>query len=90
MNVSGILVHVRPDRFDDARAALAALPGLDVFQGDRPTGRLVVTQEAPSVGAEVAGLKRIQALPDVVAAELVYHRFDDEPSPARKDEEAAP
>jgi nitrate reductase NapD len=80
MQLSGILVRVTPGRLDGARSALAALPGVDVFQGDPATGRLVVTQEAPSVGSQAAGLERIRSVPGVICAELVYHRFDDDPS----------
>ena len=81
MNFSGILVLVPPDRFEASLLALAELPGIDVHQHDAATGRIVVTQEAASVGAEAEGLRRIQALPDVLSAELVYHRLDDGTDP---------
>jgi periplasmic nitrate reductase NapD len=75
MNVSGILIVVRPDALDECENALRALPGIDVHYRDADTGRLVVTQEAESVGAEVDGLRRIQGLPKVIFAEMVYHYF---------------
>ena len=78
MNVSGLLVVVQPDRFEAGLDALRSLPGLEIHQNDPATGRTVVTQEAESIGAEVDGLKRIKALPDVLYAELVYHRFDED------------
>jgi nitrate reductase NapD len=77
MNVSGILVVVPPDRLDAALERLNALPGVDVHHTDPASGRIVVTQEAQSVGDEVEGLKQIKALPDVVLAEMVYHHFED-------------
>jgi nitrate reductase NapD len=79
VNVSGLLVVVHTDHFDAGLDAIRALPGLEVHQTDPATGRAVVTQEAESVGAEVEGLKRIKALPQVRYAELVYHRFDEDP-----------
>ena len=79
MNVSGILVVVQPDRFAAGLDSLRSLPGIEVHQNDPDTGRTVVTQEAETVGAEVDGLKAIKALPDVLYAELVYHRFDEDP-----------
>jgi nitrate reductase NapAB chaperone NapD len=75
VNLSGILVVARPGRLDDALQALRELPGVDVHQHEAPTGRIVVTQEAESAGAEAEGLRRLRALPDVATAELVYHRL---------------
>lgn len=77
MNISGILVVVPPQRMESSIASLNALAGVSVHHTDHGTGRIVVTQEAESVSAEVEGLRRIQALPDVILAELVYHYFDD-------------
>lgn len=77
MNISGILVVVPPDRMDPTVDALNALAGVSVHYRDDGTGRIVVTQEAESTAAEVAGLERIQALPHVIFAELVYHYVGD-------------
>jgi nitrate reductase NapD len=77
MNISGILVVVPPDRYEEALAALGALDGVEVHHTDPATGRIVVTQEGETVGDEVAGLRRIKALPCVTLAEMVYHHFED-------------
>jgi nitrate reductase NapAB chaperone NapD len=78
MNISGIAVTTRPEWVEDVAQALAALDGVEVYQTDVASGKLVVIQEAPSVGAEVEGFKRIRALPHVVAADLVQHYFEDD------------
>ncbi|MGF1642966.1 MAG: chaperone NapD [Thiotrichales bacterium] len=78
MNLSGILVITVPAHFDGVVAALNALPGVEVHHTDPATGRIVVVQEAESVGAEVDGIKRIKALPHVVMAEMAYHYFADD------------
>lgn len=78
MNLSGILVVARPERLSAVIRALDALPGVEVHQVDAVTGRIVVVQEAHSVDAEAEGLKRIQAIPGVALATLVYHYFGDE------------
>ena len=54
--------------------ALRALPGVEVHQVE--AGRAVVTQET---GEQEEGLRRIQALPGVLHAELVYHWFEEGP-----------
>jgi nitrate reductase NapD len=78
MNISGILVVTPADRIQETMAALSALPGVDVHHTEPETGRIVVTQEADSVHAEVDGLKRIKALPHIILAEMVHHHFEDD------------
>lgn len=76
MNYSGILVTVAPAASDDMAGTLASLPGVEVHQIDRASGRIVVVQEAASVDAETEGFTRIRSLPGVIDAALVYHRFE--------------
>jgi nitrate reductase NapD len=78
MNLSGILVLVPPEQTQSTITLLQSLPGVQVHHQDPQTGRIVVVQEAESTGAEVDGLKRIQALPEVLSAAMVYHYFEDE------------
>jgi nitrate reductase NapD len=54
------------------------LKGVDVHHCDPATGRIVVTQEAETIQAEVDGLKRIKSLPHVILAEMVYHCFEED------------
>lgn len=82
MNYSGILVLVDAPHVDACAAALAALHGVEVHRIDRASGKVVVVQEAPTIDGEVEGLRRIQSLPHVVRADLVYHRFEDDAAPA--------
>lgn len=85
MNVSGIVVGCEPAGIDTCAAALSAVPGVEVHAFDRVRGRLVITQETLSTGEQEDGLRRIQVLPGVRHAELVYHYFDDgdaDPAPA--------
>lgn len=77
MNLSGLLVMTRPEAMPQVIDTLNALPGVEVHQQD-PHGRLVVVMEADSVRAETDGLRRIQALPGVLVAEMVYHYFEDD------------
>jgi nitrate reductase NapD len=83
MNLSGIVVVAGPGRLDAVVARLQALAGVEVRQTDPSSGRAVVVQEAATVEDEVAGLARIKALPGVVAAEMVYHYFAEDPALAR-------
>ena len=82
MNISGIVVGLAPAAFDNSLAALGTLPGVQVHHQDRPGSRVVVTQEAGSSDEQEEGLRRIQALPGVTHAELVYHFFEEDPADA--------
>jgi nitrate reductase NapAB chaperone NapD len=79
LSYSGILVRARPAGLPDLAARLAALPGVRVHQQDPARGRLVLTLAAETADEEVEGLRRIQRLPGVISADLVYHRLADAP-----------
>ena len=76
MNISGISVTTAPENVESVARALSEIEGVEVFQADTASGKLVVVQEAASVGAEVEGFKRIRALPHVMAVDLVQHYFE--------------
>lgn len=78
MNISGILVVSAPEHTEDVSTQLGSLDGIDVHYVDAATGRIVITQEAESIRAEVEGLKRIRALPHVILAEMSYHNFEED------------
>jgi len=78
MNISGIMVTALPEHVAEVAQSVAALQGVEVFQADVASGKLVVVQEAASVGEEVEGFKRIRAVPHVIAADLVQHYFEED------------
>jgi nitrate reductase NapD len=76
MNISGIVIGIVPGQRDACLEAVAALPGVDLHavEGERA----VVTQETASTAEQEEGLRRIQALPGVLHAALVYHWFEED------------
>ena len=78
MNISGILVITTPEQTGNISEQLQNLAGVDVHYADAATGRIVVTQEAESIRAEIDGLKRIRALPHIILAEMSYHNFEED------------
>ncbi|MEN8175225.1 MAG: chaperone NapD [Pseudomonadota bacterium] len=88
MNTSAILVQTAPRNFDAVVKQLNATDGVEVHHTDPATGRMIITQEAPDVEAEVEGLKHIRSLPGVSLAELVYHYFGDSEDHAERPEDA--
>ena len=73
---SGIALIARPERLAEVRRALERLEGVRVHAEDVASGRMVVTQVAADVDGQVEGLRRIQQVPGVLAADLVYHYQD--------------
>lgn len=65
---------VRPEHMDEVESRLADLSWLEVHARDEATGRLVVVQEHETVGEHQEGLRRLQAIPHVLTADLVVHR----------------
>lgn len=78
VNLSGIAVTAEPEWAEAVASALALMPGVEVFHTDAASGKLVIVQEAASVGDEVTGFKAIRSLPHVIAADLVYHYFEED------------
>jgi len=78
MNLSAILVITAPARVETCMSLLDSLSGITVHHSDPVTGKIVLTQEARSINAEIEGLKRIKALNEVSMAEMVYHYFEDD------------
>jgi nitrate reductase NapD len=88
VHISGILVTTRPDDTAACVEDLATLAGVEVHHREPRSGRIVVVQVSASVEEQEDGLRRIQALPRVVAACLVHHVVDPDASdagPAREE-----
>ena len=77
MNLSSILVYTSPSNLEDLKSTLCALPGIEVHHQCLDTGRLILIQEASDDKTEMDGLRRIKALPHVMAAEMFYHYVDE-------------
>jgi nitrate reductase NapD len=71
MNVSSIVVRTLPQHLAAVLAGLRGIEQCEVhFQDDQ--GRVIVTIEGADTESELATLKRIQNVPHVVSAELVF------------------
>lgn len=83
-SVSGLCITVRHDDMEAVEAMLNRLPGIEVHGRDPHSGRLVVVQERSSIADHKEGLRELQSLPGVLAAELVLHFQDPEDRPTPK------
>jgi nitrate reductase NapD len=76
INISGLLVHARPDRAAALREQLLDIPGLEIH-AITPEGRFVVTLENVSDREMTDAFARVQTMPDVLSASLIYHHSED-------------
>ena len=76
MIVSGIVVACRPADIASLSERIDALPWGEVHHSD-PKGRLVVVIEAEDTEESMERLKRVQALPHVLMAELGAYYLDE-------------
>ncbi|ALJ38165.1 nitrate reductase [Azospirillum brasilense] len=82
-HIASILVHLRPERSPNVRAAVASLGDVEVHAEER--GRMVVTVEGPHEGRIADRMTAIHLMPGVMSAVMVFHHA--EPMAARTAEE---
>ncbi len=75
MPVSAYVIRCAPDDHPGVQAQLRALPGVE-FGEPTATGIPVAT-DTPTTRAAAALGERLQQLPGVKSAVLVYHNFED-------------
>jgi nitrate reductase NapD len=76
MNISGVIVHARPERTHEVRAALERLPGVEVH-AVTDNGRLVVTVEEYGASDGRANME-LHNIDGVLSAAMIYHHCEDE------------
>lgn len=76
MNISSVIVQTRPERLADVRAALAALPGVELH-AESPEGKLVITLEDDSTRTAADRYVDLNNIPGVLSAAMVYQFSDD-------------
>ena len=75
MNISGIVVHEKPDKIEAVRAQLKKLPGVEVHASSAE-GKMVVTIEKPG-DREITDLfDEIGKTSGVLSTAMVYHHFE--------------
>ncbi len=76
MNISGVIVHSRPEKVPAVQQQLEGIPGVEIHAvGD--DGRMVVTVEESSDRRMAETVNGLQDLDGVIAASMVYHHFED-------------
>lgn len=76
-HVSSLVVHSRPERQEEVKAAVGAIPGVEIHGTDDQHGKLVVTAEGRSEAAIVDCIDHINRIDGILSAVLVYHHSED-------------
>ncbi len=77
MNVSGVLVRARPERFPEVMAALGEIPGVEVHATEEARGQIVVTVEDGASWSVEDSLLKVHLLDGISDAALVYQYSDE-------------
>lgn len=75
LHITSLVVHVRPARVADVDRAIAALPEARIHGSD-PSGKRVVTLEAPSAAAILDQVGLIQHMRGVINVAMVYQHVE--------------
>ena len=74
-HISSLLVYLRPEAADRVAEAILALGNAEIAA--REEGRLVVVLEAEHEGVLSDHMTKINLMPDVYVAAMVFHQVDD-------------
>ncbi len=77
MNISGVLVHARPEKVAAVRSRLAQIAGVEVHAAT-DDGKLIVTVEEESDRILADTVLSLRDVPGVLSASMVYHEYADE------------
>lgn len=75
LHIAGVVVHAMPQRVRDVAQAVAELAGARVH-AVAPAGKVVVTVEGPTSQDVADAVLRMQVVPGVLSAALVYQCGD--------------
>ncbi len=76
MNISGVVVHTRPENSAAVQSRLNALAGVDIHAVQQD-GRMVITIEDTPDAAPSDTLMQVQLLPGVLGAAMIYNYCDE-------------
>lgn len=77
MQYSGVLIMAADAKLPSVAEEVDRVPGVHVQFTYPESGRIIAVLETETVKEQQQTLRTVQGLPNVVLAELVYHRLDD-------------
>ncbi|PIE02893.1 MAG: glutamate synthase [Acidobacteria bacterium] len=77
MHISGLAAHFRPEKLDSIKKVLSGYSWVEIHGVEHAAGKMVLVMEGDNVNDETDKLKQLQAIPGMIAVQLVYHAFED-------------
>ncbi len=77
MNISSAILHVAPERLDEACEALGRISGVEIHARS-PEGKVVVTLEDDSTNSAADKYVALHGIAGVASVAMVYQYSDDE------------
>lgn len=90
MNISSIVVQVRSEYIDEVVNTLKESDFCDYHFHDKSIGKIIVTVEGENISEEIAKVKKIQAVPHIIAADMMMAYSEDELERERSKLETGP
>ncbi len=78
MNISSVIVHAKPTELTSVRGSLEQIPGVEIHAAT-DDGKFVVTIETESDGETASTFDRINTMPGVMSAAMVFHQYESDP-----------
>jgi nitrate reductase NapD len=88
MNVSSIVVQVKPENYDELQKELENSGICDYHFGDKDKGKMIITVEGEGVDEEIKKLVQIQNTKNVLSADMMQ-TYQEELDSAIKELEAS-
>jgi nitrate reductase NapD len=77
MNISSAIMHISPDRLNDACRLLAEMPGVEIH-ARTPEGKVVVTLEDENTTSAADSYVALHGIPGVASVAMVYQYSDED------------
>ncbi|MGB1237543.1 MAG: chaperone NapD [Pseudomonadales bacterium] len=74
VHIISMVLMARPEHLETLQRDITQVSGSEIHACD-PSGKVVVTLEAPSNRALTTGMDQLQKLPNLVTSSLVYHQI---------------
>jgi len=81
VSIAGVGVLCLPKDCAQVAGTLEQLEGVEIHHIRLSEGKIAISIEAPDTQAQIARLREVQKLPEVLLAEVAYHAFEDEEHP---------
>ena len=78
MNISSIVIQAKPEHVEAIVQACKASDFCDYHFHDQSLGKIIVTVEGKNIDEEMAKMKKIEAIPHVICADMMMAYSEDE------------